>query len=146
MVIRLELNNYICSGPPVFKSKSLLHKKWNFPLKISSVNVTKSAVWLDSYIDSITNNYYIVISMKTINSIPRFILKIQPIPEFHDLSGNNFWPLPPKNHWSNFELYWICNIMQKTSWFHQILIEIKPTLESCDQSGHTLFWVLPTKS
>ena len=72
---------------PLFKSQKVHYKKINKIILIIIIII-------------ITNN--------------RLILEIQFIwvswPKWLHL---DFWPLPPKNHWINFELSWICDKMQK---------------------------------
>ena len=51
-----------------------------------------------------------------------------------------FWPCSSKNHWNNFLLSWICTTMQKISSFPQFILEVWPTLESCEQTSHIHFW------
>ena len=71
---------------------------------------------------------------------------IQQILGSHELNDHAlFGPDPPKNHWNNFLLSWICTTMQKISSFHQFILEIQPILESCDQTGHTHFWPRQSK-
>ena len=73
--------------------------------------------------------------MQKISSIHKLI---QQILAYHELNDHtHFWPRPPKNHWNNFLLSWICTTMQKISSFHQFILEIQPILESRDQTGHT---------
>ena len=82
--------------------------------------------------------YCITVSMQKISSIHKLILQIL---GYHELNDHaHFWPGPPKNHWNNFLLSWICTIIQKISSFHQFILEIQPILESRDQTGHTRFW------
>ena len=92
----------------------------------------------------LTKNYCITVSMQKINSIHKFI---QQILGYHELNDHtHFWPGPPKNHWNNFLLSWICTTMQKISLFHQFILEIQPILESHDQTGHTHFWSCQSKN
>ena len=91
----------------------------------------------------LTKNYCITVSMQKISSIHKLILQILGSQELNDHA--HFWPGPPKNHWNNFLLSWICTTMQKISSFHQFILEIQPILESCDQTGHTHFWPCPSK-
>ena len=83
-------------------------------------------------------NYCITVSMQKISSIHKLIQQILGSHELNDYT--HFWPGPPKNHWNNFLLSWICTTMQKISSFHQFILEILPILESRDQTGHTHFW------
>ena len=80
-------------------------------------------------------NYCITVSMQKISSIHKLIQQILGSHELNDHA--HFWAGPPKNHWNNFLLSWICTTMQKISSFHQFIFEIQPILESCDQTGHT---------
>ena len=90
----------------------------------------------------LTNNYCITVSVQKVSWIHKLI---QQILGFHKLNDyTHFWPGPPKNHWSNFLLSWICTTMQKISSFHQF-IEIQPILEPCDQTDHSHFWPCPSK-
>ena len=92
----------------------------------------------------LTKNYCITVSMQKISSIHKLI---QPILGFHELNDHaHFWPGPPKNHWNNFLLSWICTTMQKISSFHQFILEIQPILGSCGQTGCTHFWPRPSKN
>ena len=86
----------------------------------------------------LTKNYCITVSMQKISSIHKLIQQILGSHELNDYT--HFWPGPPKNHWNNFLLSWICTTMQKISSFHQFILEIQPVLKSCDQTGHTCFW------
>ena len=89
-------------------------------------------------------NYSIKVSMQKISSIHKLI---QQILVSHELNDHiHFWPGPPKNHWNNFLLSWICTTMQKICLFHVLILEIKPILESCDQTGYTHFWPHPSKN
>ena len=76
--------------------------------------------------------------MQNISSIHKFILILQ-ISGFCELKGHaHFWPQPPKNHWSNFYISWICTSMQKINLFHLFILEtvnFKPQ----NQNGHTHF-------
>ena len=93
---------------------------------------------------ALIKNYCITVSMQKISSIHKLI---QQILGYHKLNDHvHFWPDPPKNHWNNFLLSWICTTMQKISSFHQFTLEIQPILESCDQTGHTHFWPCPSKN
>ena len=92
----------------------------------------------------LTNNYCITVSMQKVSSIHKLIQQILVSHELIDYT--QFWPGPPKNHWNNFLLSWICTTMQKISSFHQFILEIQPILESCDQTGHTHFWPCPSKN
>ena len=63
---------------------------------------------------------------------------IQQILGSHELNDHaHFWMSPPKNHWNNFLLSWICTTMQKISSFYQFILEIQSVLESRDQTGYT---------
>ena len=69
---------------------------------------------------------------------------IQQILGSHELNDHaHFGPDPPKNHWNNFLLSWICTTMQKCN---QFILKIQPILESCDQTGHTHFWPRQSKN
>ena len=71
---------------------------------------------------------------------------IQQILGSHELNDHaHFWPGPPKNHWNNFLLSWICTTMQKIA-LHLFILAIQPILESRDQTGHTHFWPHPSKN
>ena len=84
----------------------------------------------------LTNNYCITVSMKKVSSIHKFI---QEILGSHELNNyTQLRPGPPKKHWNNFLLSWICATKQKISSFHQFILEIKPILESCNLTGHTI--------
>ena len=83
----------------------------------------------------LANNYCITVSMQKVSSIHKLIQQILVSHELIDYT--QFWPGPPKNHWNNFLLSWICTTMQKISSFHQFILEIQPILESRDQTGHT---------
>ena len=88
-------------------------------------------------------NYSIKVSMQKISSIHKLI---QQILGSHELNNHtHFWPGPPKNHWNNFLLSWICTTMQKICSFYVFTLEIQPILESCDQTGYTHFWPHPSK-
>ena len=91
----------------------------------------------------LTKNYCIKVSMQNISAIHKLIPQILGSHKLNDHA--HFWPGPPKNHWNNFLLSWICTTMQKISSFHQFILEIQPILESCDQTGHTHFWPRPSK-
>ena len=89
----------------------------------------------------LTNNYCITVSMQKVSSIHKLIQQILGSHELNDYT--HFWPGPPKNHWNNFLLSWICTTMQKISSFHLFILEIQPIFESCDQTGHAnpkIFW------
>ena len=92
----------------------------------------------------LTKNYCIKVSMQNISSIHKLIPQILGSHKLNDHA--HFWPGPPKNHWNNFLLSWICTTMQKISSFHNFILEIQPILESCDQTGHTHFWPRPSKN
>ena len=92
----------------------------------------------------LTKNYCIKVSMQKISSVHKLILQILGSHELND--HVHFWPGPPKNHWNNFLLSWICTTKQKNSSFHQLILEIKPILESCDMIGHTHFWPRQSKN
>ena len=92
----------------------------------------------------LTKNYCIKVSMQNISSIHKLIPQILGSHKLNDHA--HFWPGPPKNHWNNFLLSWICTTMQKISSFHNFILEIQPILESCDQTGHTHFWPCPSKN
>ena len=82
-------------------------------------------------------NYCITVSIQKISSIHNLI---QQILESHELNDHSqFWPGPPKNHWNNFLLSWICTTMQKISSFHQFILEIQPILVSRDQDWPNTF-------
>ena len=67
---------------------------------------------------SLTRNYCITIKIQIISSIHIFILKIQQILGSCELKGHyHFWQSPPKNHWINFWLSWICSSMLETANF-----------------------------
>ena len=89
-------------------------------------------------------NYCITVSMQKISSIHKLIQQILGSHELNDHA--HFWPGPPKNHWNNFLLSWICTTMQKISSFHQFILEIQPILGSCGQTGCTHFWPRPSKN
>ena len=83
-------------------------------------------------------NYCITVSMQKISTIHKLI---QQILGYHELNDHaRFWPCPPKNHWNNFLLSWICPTTKKISSFQQFILEIQPILESRDQTGHIHFW------
>ena len=92
----------------------------------------------------LTNNYYITVSMQKASSIHKLIQEILGSHELNDYT--HFWPGPPKNHWNNFLLSWICTTMQKISSFHQFILEIQSILESCEQTRHTHFWQRPSRN
>ena len=92
----------------------------------------------------LTKNYCIKVSMQNISSIHKLIPQILGSHKLNDHA--HFWPGPPKNHWNNFLLSWICTTMQKISSFHNFILEIQPILESCDQTGHTHFWPCPSRN
>ena len=92
----------------------------------------------------LTKNYCIKVSMQNISSIHKLIPQILGSHKLNDHA--HFWPGPPKNHWNNFLLSWICTTMQKISSSHNFILEIQPILESCDQTGHTHFWPCPSKN
>ena len=72
-------------------------------------------------------NYCITVCRQKISSISELIQILQS----HELNDHaHFWPGPPKNHWNNILLSWICTTMQKISLFHQFIPEIQPILES----------------
>ena len=68
----------------------------------------------------------ITVSMQKITSIHKLIQQILGCHELND--DAHFWPDPPKNHWNNFLLSWICTAMQKISSFDQFIVEIQPVL------------------
>ena len=82
-------------------------------------------------------NYCITVSMQKISSIHKLIQQILGSIELNDRA--HFWPGPPKNHWNNCLLSWICTTMQKINSFHQFILEIQPLLESCDQTDQNFF-------
>ena len=82
--------------------------------------------------------------MQKISSIHKLIQQILGSHELNDHA--HFWPCPPKNHWNNFLLSWICTTMQKISSFYQFILEIQSILEFRDQTGHTHFWPRPSKN
>ena len=86
----------------------------------------------------------ISVSLQKIGSIHKLIQQILGSHELNDHA--HFWPGPPKNHWNNFLLSWICTTMQKISSFHQFILEIQPILGSCGQTGCTHFWPRPSKN
>ena len=95
----------------------------------------------------LTNNYCITVSMQKVSSIREEIKLIQEILECHELNDyTHFWPGPPKKHWNNFLLSWICTTNQKISSFHQFILEIQQFLESWNQTGHTHIWPHVSKS
>ena len=89
-------------------------------------------------------NYCITVSMQKISSIHKLIQQILGSHELNDHA--HFWAGPPKNHWNNFLLSWICTTMQKISSFHPFFLEIQPILESRDQTGHSHFWPRQSKT
>ena len=58
----------------------------------------------------LTNNYCITVSMKKVSSIHKYI-QILGSHELNDYT--QFWTGPPKKHWNNFLLSWICATKQK---------------------------------
>ena len=107
-------------------------KNWRLKVKNMEYNV------------GLTNNYCILVSMQKVSSIHKLIQQILGSHELNDYT--HFWPSPPKNHWNNFLLSWICTTMEKISSFHQFILKIQPILESCGQTGHTHFWSHPSKN
>ena len=105
--------------------------KWHLKVKNIEYNV------------GLTDNYCITVSMKKVSSIHKFTQEILGSHEINDYT--QFWPGPPKKHWSNFLLSWICATKQKISSFHQFILEIQPVLESCNLTGHTHFWLRLSK-
>ena len=131
---------YNCSGPPAFKSQRVG-----------------------------TRNYCIIVSIQIICSIHTLILKIHQILESRELKDHcHLWIGPPKNHWINFYLSWICTCkqknsmletanfrvrwpdwphrflpmpinMQKISLFHLPILQIQ-SIKSHNMTGHTQFW------
>ena len=89
-------------------------------------------------------NYCITVNMQKISSIHKLIQQIWGSHELND--HTHFRPGPPKNHWNNLLLSWICTTMQKISLFHQFILEIQLILESCDQTGHNHFSSCPSKN
>ena len=74
-------------------------------------------------------NYCITVSIQKISSIHNLI---QQILESHELNDQSqFWPGPPKNHWNNFLLSWICTTMQKISSFHQFIHNFRVPWPDC---------------
>ena len=64
----------------------------------------------------------------------------------HKLNGYaKIWPCPPKNHWNNFQLAWICTNMHNISSFHLFILEIQSISESRDQTGCAHFWPCTSK-
>ena len=106
----------------------------NWHLKIKNIE----------YNVGLTNTYCITVSMKKVSIIHKFIQKILGSHELNDYT--QFWPDPPKKHWNNFLLSWICATKQKISSFHQFILEIQPILESCNLTGHTHFWPCLSKN
>ena len=95
---------------------------------------------------SLTKHYSITISIQKISSIHKFILNIQQILGSHELRRHgHFWPCPPKNHWMNFLLSWICTSKQKSVRSICSGFEIQLVLDSHDQTGHTHFWPCSSK-
>ena len=92
----------------------------------------------------LTNNYCITVSMQKVSWIHKLTHQILWPHELNDYAY--FWLSPPKNHWSNFLLSWICSTMQKISSFHQFILELQPILESCNQTDHTHFWPRPSEN
>ena len=95
----------------------------------------------------LTKNYCITVSMQKISWIHRLIQQILGSHELNDHA--QFWPGPPKNHWNNFLLSWICTTMHKIHShirsFHQFILEIQPILESectpiSDHIHPKIFW------
>ena len=117
--------------------QTLLH--WILPATARGLTSTTPIDWHLK-----VKNYCITVSMQKISSIHKLIQQILGSHELNDHA--HFWPGPPKNHWNNFLLSWICTTMQKISSFHQFILEIQPILESCDQTGHTHFWPCPSKN
>ena len=111
--------------------KSITAVDWHLKVKDIKYNV------------DLSKHYSITASMQKISSIHKVIQQILGCLE---LNGHaHFWPCPPKNHWNNFKLSWICTSMQKISSFHQFIIEMQLILEPHDQAGHTHFWPYPPK-
>ena len=76
-------------------------------------------------------NYCITVSMQKISSIHKLIQQILGSHELNDYT--HFWPSPPKNHWNNFLLSWICTTMQKMSSFHLFILAIQPICAGIQQ-------------
>ena len=97
--------------------------------------------------DILTKKYSILSACKKISSTHKLTLKLQQIFRSRELKGHaHFWLCPPKNHWSNFQLSWICTSTQKNSLFHLFLLEIKSILEFPDQIDNTHSWPFHPKN
>ena len=70
--------------------------------------------------------------MQKISRIHKLIFEIQQILGSYELNGHvHFWPCPPKNHWNNFKLSWICTSMQNISSCHLFQFVIFKPLGYC---------------
>ena len=78
--------------------------------------------------------------MKKICSIHKLIPTLKQILQFSELKSHaHFWPRPPKNHWSNFLLSWICNCIEKICLLHLYNLEIQSILESVTRLATPIF-------
>ena len=91
---------------------------WNIKPKNKKCNV------------GLIKNYCITVSMQKISSIHKLIQQILGSHELNDHA--HFWPSPPKNHWNNFLLFWICTTMQKNQFI--------PSIHSWDTANFRVLW------
>ena len=103
---------------------------WNLKAKNKTCNV------------ALIKNYCITVSMQKVSSIHKLIQQILGSHELNDYT--HFWPGPPKNHWNNFLLSWICYAKN----------QFIPSIHSWDTAnfrvpwptGQTHFWPCQSKN
>ena len=65
---------------------------------------------------------------------------MQQILDSHELNSHaHFWPCPPKNHWNNFELSWICTSMQKPSSVNRFILRYSQFYSLANRMATTIF-------
>ena len=132
---------------------------WSHLLKKSLIGTSLFVQWLQwppiikkskSRIISLTKNYCIFSFMQKVSSIYKCILEIQQILDFHVLKGHiHFWTCSPKIIKVFFSLREFVSAWKKSVyvrfWDLRLLYSYH-FWESCDQNGHTHFWLCSPKS
>ena len=106
LLVLVKINKYNCKGPPAFKSQ-----KCRVGL---SINQSKHKL-LHQF------------QHAKIGWFHKLILEMPQILESHEIKDHgHFWQSLPKHYWSNHWLSWVYISMQKSSSFHQFILEISP--------------------
>ena len=89
----------------------------------------------------LTKSYCITISIQKINSIHKFVFKIQQILRSHELTS----PMPTQKLFDQLLIFVISVSICKKYLFHLFILQIQSILKSIDQIGHTYSWPCRTK-